>query len=82
MVRSESSNNYLEKTIATHDWLHCYTVITEYALQALLASHYVNSATCTSLFVHQKASPSADTKSGRAPINVDYVGELKTLQFC
>ena len=44
-------------------------------MQALLASHFVNSATCTSLFTRRKTSASAETKPGKAPSNVDYVGK-------
>lgn len=49
-------------------------LVTDIPLKALLASHFVNSATCTSLFTRRKTSASAETKPGKAPSNVDYVG--------
>ena len=44
------------------------------ALQALAASHYVTEATVTVLLKERRVSPASETKPGKAPNNVDYVG--------
>ena len=45
-------------------------------LQALAASHYVTEATVTVLLRERRVSPASETKPGKAPKNVDYVGAL------
>ena len=46
------------------------------ALQALAASHYVTEATVTVLLKERRVSPASETKPGKAPKNVDYIGAL------
>jgi len=43
-------------------------------VQALAASHYVTEATVTVLLKEKRISPASETKPGKAPKNVDYVG--------
>lgn len=49
-------------------------------VQVLLATHYHNAATVTILLTQRTSSPSADTKPGKAPKAVDYIGGF--LEFC
>ncbi len=44
------------------------------AVQALAASHYVTEATVTVLLKEKRISPASETKPGKAPKNVDYIG--------
>jgi hypothetical protein len=44
-------------------------------LKAVTAAHFVNNSTVTLLLAPRRTSPSAETKPGKAPKNVDYVGE-------
>ena len=46
------------------------------AVQALAASHYVTEATVTVLLKEKRISPASETKPGKAPKNVDYIGEF------
>lgn len=46
-------------------------------LQTLAASHYTSDATVTVLLKERRVSPSSETKLGKAPKNVDYVGRLQ-----
>ena len=49
-------------------------VVTEVPLRAQLLQHQLRGATVTALFGRRKTSPAADTKPGKPPRNVDYVG--------
>ena len=42
--------------------------------QALLAVHFVREAAATVLLSRRKTSPASETKPGKAPRNVDYIG--------
>lgn len=54
-------------------------LLTDVPLKALIASHYVTEATVTILLRERRVSPASETKPGKAPKNVDYVG-LDTAQ--
>lgn len=59
-------------------------LVTDVPLKALAASHYVTEATATVLLRVKRISPASETKPGRAPKNVDYVGldtQQKQLMF-
>ncbi len=43
-------------------------------LQALFAAHYVQGSALTALLAHRRTSPASETKPGKAPKNVDYIG--------
>ena len=43
-------------------------------LQALFAAHYVQGSAITALLAHRRTSPASETKPGKAPKNVDYIG--------
>lgn len=45
-----------------------------HALQAISISHFINSALVTAVLVPRRISPASTTKPGKAPKNVDYVG--------
>lgn len=44
-------------------------------LQAQILQHHLTNAAVTALFGRRRVSPSSETKPGKAPRNVDYVGE-------
>ena len=44
-------------------------------MQAFLAVHFLRNATVTVLLSQQKVSPASETKLGKAPKDVEYVGE-------
>lgn len=44
-------------------------------MQAFLALHFLRNATVTVLLSQQKVSPASETKLGKAPKDVEYVGE-------
>lgn len=48
--------------------------MSETSLRAQLLTHYVREAAMTALFGRRKVPASQETKPGRAPKNVDYVG--------
>lgn len=43
-------------------------------VQAVFAAHYVQGSACTVLLAQRRTSPASETKPGKAPKNVDYVG--------
>ena len=43
-------------------------------MQAMSISHFINSALVTAVLVPRRMSPASTTKPGKAPKNVDYVG--------
>ena len=43
-------------------------------LRVLLAAHFIRGSVVSSLLYPRRTSPSAETKPGKAPKNVDYVG--------
>ncbi|KAL3137832.1 hypothetical protein ABBQ38_005086 [Trebouxia sp. C0009 RCD-2024] len=49
-------------------------LVTDVPLKALAASHYVTDATVTVLLKERRVSPASETKPGKAPKNVDYIG--------
>lgn len=49
-------------------------LLTDVPLKALAASHYITEATVTVLLKDRRVSPASETKPGKAPKNVDYVG--------
>ncbi|MEW5317384.1 MAG: hypothetical protein WDW38_008684 [Sanguina aurantia] len=49
-------------------------LLTDLPVNALVTSHQLNSALATVLLVPRKTSPTTETKPGRAPKNVDYIG--------
>ncbi|PRW60694.1 translation initiation factor eIF-2B subunit gamma [Chlorella sorokiniana] len=49
-------------------------VVSETSLRAQLLTHYVKEAAMTALFGRRKVLASTETKPGRSPKNVDYVG--------
>ena len=46
-----------------------------FSLQSLLAAHFLRDATATVLLSHRRVSPASETKLGKAPKDVEYVGE-------
>lgn len=50
---------------------HAHSV---HMLQTLAASHHTSDATVTVLLKERRVSPSSETKLGKAPKNVDYIG--------
>ena len=44
-------------------------------MQAFLAMHFLRNATVTVLLSQKKVSPASETKLGKAPKDVEYVGE-------
>ena len=44
-------------------------------MQAMLAVHFLRNATVTVLLSQRRVSPASETKLGKAPKNVEYVGE-------
>ena len=51
-------------------------VVSETSLRAQLLTHYVREAAITALLGRRKVPASAETKPGRPPRNVDYIGGL------
>lgn len=49
-------------------------LIVVHMLQTLAASHHTSDATVTVLLKERRVSPSSETKLGKAPKNVDYIG--------
>lgn len=49
-------------------------VVTEVSLQSLVLQHHVTNAAVTVLLSRRRMPPSSETKPGKAPRNVDYVG--------
>mmetsp|Transcript_15489 Transcript_15489/g.33608 ORF Transcript_15489/g.33608 Transcript_15489/m.33608 type:complete len:476 (-) Transcript_15489:297-1724(-) len=49
-------------------------LLTDLPVNALVASHQMNGAYATVLLSHRKTSPTTETKPGKAPKNVDYIG--------
>lgn len=49
-------------------------VISDLSITALLLSHYINSSTGTVVLSTRKKSAAAQTKTGKAPKGVEYVG--------
>ncbi|KAK9828728.1 hypothetical protein WJX72_001741 [[Myrmecia] bisecta] len=49
-------------------------LVADVPLKAIMATHYVNQSTATSLLAPRKTSPSSETKPGKAPKDVDYIG--------
>ncbi|KAA6423077.1 MAG: hypothetical protein FRX49_07065 [Trebouxia sp. A1-2] len=59
-------------------------LVSDVPLKALAASHYVTEATVTVLLKEKRISPASETKPGKAPKNVDYIGldtQQKQLTF-
>lgn len=54
-------------------WFACLSPLR--ILQVLAASHYTSDASVTVLLKERRVSPSSETKLGKAPENVDYVGK-------
>ena len=51
-------------------------VVSETSLRAQLLTHYVREAALTALLGRRKVPASQETKPGRPPKNVDYIGAL------
>ncbi|GAB4821626.1 hypothetical protein N2152v2_008672 [Parachlorella kessleri] len=49
-------------------------VVTEVCLQALILRHHVTNAAVTALLARRRVSAASETKPGKPPRNVDYVG--------
>jgi hypothetical protein len=58
------------------------TMSTVGRVQALFAAHYVQGSACTALLAHRRTSPATETKPGKAPKNVDYIGAHSLAQVC
>ena len=54
--------------------MHSQLQYAAHMLQALAASHHTSDATVTVLLKERRVSPSSETKLGKAPKNVDYIG--------
>lgn len=54
-------------------------LVTDLPLRSLIASHFVRGSLVSSLLYPRRVSPSSETKPGKAPKNVDYIGALKGL---
>ena len=48
--------------------------MTDLPLRVLIAAHFIRGSVVSSLLYPRRTSPSAETKPGKAPKNVDYVG--------
>ena len=60
-------------------------LVTDVPINALVATHQMNGASATITLVQRKVSPASETKPGKAPRGVDYIGlDLKRehLIFC
>ena len=49
--------------------------VTDLPLRVLIAAHFIRGSVVSTLLYPRRTSPSAETKPGKAPKNVDYVGE-------
>lgn len=49
-----------------------------FCVQAFLAMHFLQSAAVTVLLSRRRVSPASETKLGKAPKDIEYVGELIT----
>ncbi len=58
--------------------------MTDLPLRVLIAAHFIRGSVVSSLLYPRRTSPSAETKPGKAPKNVDYVGArvLVPVQHC
>ena len=52
------------------------------SMQAMLAVHFLRNATVTVLLSQRRVSPASETKLGKAPKDVEYVGEGTLLLPC
>lgn len=51
-------------------------LVTDLPLRSLIAAHFVRGSLVSSLLYPRRVSPSSETKPGKAPKNVDYIGAL------
>ena len=49
-------------------------LVTDMPLRVLIAAHFIRGSVVSCLLYPRRTSPSAETKPGKAPKNVDYVG--------
>lgn len=52
-------------------------LVTDLPLRSLIAAHYIRGSLVSSLLYQRRISPSSETKPGKAPKNVDYVGAFE-----
>ena len=53
-------------------------LVTDMPLRVLIAAHFIRGSVVSCLLYPRRTSPSAETKPGKAPKNVDYVGASTT----
>jgi len=64
----------LQKIQSSDFLLATEEIVSDCNVAALMAAHRVNAATATVMLGRTRTSPSSETKPGKAPKNVDYIG--------